>query len=142
MEKLLIIIDNEVVEIEKINNNGFDGFLIECNNGCDYHMFENHDVAGKAARYYWQDMAENDKSEFVCIVGEDALVNWCIGEYTGPGSTKVKSLNEWLDLWLDIPAEQWASYDGEEIEGVRFNKHVAELTGFIDKDNVVLYRCN
>ena len=139
--KKLIIIDNEVVEIENHFSNGFGGYIIECSNGCEYHIFEDHHAAGEAARDYWRDMVENDPQEFRCIIGDENLIKWCLGLHAGPGSTQVESLNDWLDLWLDTPEEQWASYDGEEIEGAKFNKHFENEFDF-DRDNIVLYRCN
>lgn len=100
-----------------------------------------HETAGQNARDYWEDMAQNDKSEFICMVGEGTLVSWCLGDYAGPGTTKVSSLEEWLDLWLDTPEEHFASYDGEEIEGAAFNKHFENETGF-NREEIVLYRTN
>jgi hypothetical protein len=61
-------------------------------------------------------MAENDPREFTCMVGETTLVKWGLGQMAGPGTTQVRSLEEWLDLWLTIPEEQWASYDGNELD--------------------------
>lgn len=139
MEKL--IIDGGVVTVNNITENN-DGFYLECDNGCEYIAFDCQETAGEAARQYWVEMAEHDKEEFKCMVGTDNLIAWGLGEYAGPGTTKVQSLDEWLELWLDTPAEQWASYDGEEIEGAKFNKHFENATGFTDRDYIVLYRCN
>lgn len=82
----------------------------------EWYVAESREVAGEAAREYWADMAANDPTEFACIVGEETLIQWGMGHYAGPGSTSVKSLGDWLDLWLDTPEEQWASYDGAEID--------------------------
>jgi hypothetical protein len=87
---------------------------IECQDGTSYYIFEDAETAGKAAREYWKDLAENDPTEFACIVGEKNLIQWGMGHYAGPGSTQVISLEEWLDLHLDIPEEHFASYDGNE----------------------------
>jgi hypothetical protein len=81
-----------------------------------YIVFENSEEAGKAAREYWKEMAEYDPKEFTAIVGEDTLVNWALGHSAGPGSTHVRSLDEWLDLSLDCPEEHFASYDGLEVD--------------------------
>ena len=142
--KELIIIDNEVVEVKNILENTY-GFTVELDNGQEYILFETHEQAGEAAREYWEDMAHNDRSEFICLVGEKNLVAWCLGEYAGPGSTQVKSLDEWLDLYLDVPEEQWASYDGYEIEGIQCNRNfLMEVFGDadLDKDYIVMYRVN
>ena len=141
MEKMLIVIDNEVVEVEEINDNGFDGFLIECDNGCEYHVFDNHEAAGEAAADYWREMAENDPEEFRCLVGDENLIKWALGQYAGPGNEQTDSLEGWFELTKDYPEEQWASYDGHEIEGAQFNTHFERETGF-NRNDIVLYRCN
>jgi hypothetical protein len=53
------------------------------------------------------------------MVGDETLIRWALGQNAGPGLTQVNSLDKWLDLWLDTPAEHFASYDGEEhdVEG-------------------------
>ena len=80
MAKMLIVIDNEVVEVEDINDNGYGGLLIDCDNGCEYHVFADHEDAGKATSEYWQDMAENDPEEFRCMVGDENLIKWALGQ--------------------------------------------------------------
>ena len=72
------------------------------------------------------------------MVGEKTLVAWGLRQYAGPGSTQVKSLEEWLDLWLDTPEEHFASCDSEEREVSRCGKLREEL-GFIP---TVAYRHN
>jgi hypothetical protein len=84
--------------------------------GGEFYLFENNEDAGEAARAYWEDMAYNDPKEFTCMVGEETLIQWGLGQWAGPGSTQVQSLQEWLDLWLSIPEEHFASYDGNEGE--------------------------
>jgi hypothetical protein len=87
-------------------------------------------------------MAKNDKEEFTCMVGEKCLVSWCLGESAGPGTTKVDSIDEWLDLWLDTPEEHFARYDGNEQYVTRIGRLATELN--LDPDNVgfVAYRTN
>jgi hypothetical protein len=104
----------EAVEIASINDYGYTN--VELEDGTEWYLFEDIKAAGKAAREYWKDLAENDPTEFTRLVGEKTLVNWGLGRYAGPGSTKVKSLDEWLDLWLDRPEEHFAGYDGVEYE--------------------------
>jgi hypothetical protein len=86
-------------------------------------------------------MAENDPEEFRYIVGEETLVKWALGQYAGPGNKQTKTLDGWFELVADYPAEQWASYDGHEIEGAQFNAHFERETGF-SRNNIVIYRCN
>jgi hypothetical protein len=84
--------------------------------GEEWLVFTDREEACDMAREYWEDMAHNDSSEFVSLVGEDTLVQWALGNYAGPGYTQVRSLEEWLDLVADTPEETFASYDGEEHE--------------------------
>jgi hypothetical protein len=90
--------------------------LLELANGEEWYIAENQEEAGKAARQYWEDLAQDDPQEFTCLVGEKTLVAWSLGQSAGPGSTAVNSLEEWLDLWLDTPEEHFASYDGCEVD--------------------------
>jgi hypothetical protein len=80
----------------------------------EWHLFASTEDAGKAAREYWEDMAERDPTEFRHMVGDETLIAWALGRYAGPGHTRVASLTEWLDLWLDTPEEYFAGYDGTE----------------------------
>lgn len=130
-------IDEGVEEVTRVNDYGYPN--IEIGNR-DYYVFQDRDSAGQAARDYWKDMAENDPQEFTCIVGEEALIAWALGQNYAPGTIGVNSLEEWLDLYLDVPEEQWGSYDGCEIEGT-ISKALMEELGFDDK-NVVFYRHN
>lgn len=136
--------DGETFNIDDSHDMG-DGLHVKWN-GADYHLFEDSDIAGKAARDYWEDMAHNDKSEFTCIVGEAALIAWALSESYAVGSVSVDSLEEWLDLWLATPEEHWASYDGETCE-VLINESMAEELGIawdgegIEWQSAVMYRC-
>jgi hypothetical protein len=129
-------IDGEVLDVDVQNYE----YPMVSHGNREWYVFQDEEHAGKEAREYWMDMAENDQSEFVCIVGENNLVNWALGNMAGPGSTKVSSLEEWFDLWLNIPEEQWASYDGNVLDGT-VSKEVMDELGFSDK-NVVFYRHN
>jgi len=139
-----IIINDEYLRVEKIHNYGWT--MLELEDKTEWYFFEDHDAAGEAAREYWADMAENDPSEFACIVGEQTLIAWALNQSAGPGSVQVHNLEEWLDLWLNTPEEQWASYDGEEIEGVCLSPRLCESLG-VDYDKSaantwVVYRHN
>jgi len=105
----------------------------------DYRVFQTSGEAGQVARDYYENMANNDPEELKCLVGTDTLVKWALGQYASPGSVQVQSLEEWLDLWLDIPEELWASYDGVEVEGT-LSSTVREDLGF-ESCEVVLYKC-
>ena len=111
-DRSFIIIDGEEIDDPEVNTYGD---VLSIRKGeREYNLFRSRKEAGEAAREYWEDLAENDPSEFIAIVGEDTLVQWALGRYAGPGSTTVNSLEDWLDLWLDTPEEEFARYDGTE----------------------------
>ena len=134
-KKLLIEIDGEILEVENVNDN-----YLDLSDGTEWIIFETQEAAGEAAREYWEDMAQNDPREFTCMIGEETLVSWALGQYAGPGYTQVKSLEEWLDLWLNTPEEHFASYDGAEHD-CRINNHLKDELDF-DTKNCVCYRNN
>ncbi|MFA7206045.1 MAG: hypothetical protein WC102_06900 [Saccharofermentanales bacterium] len=138
--RMLMWLDNELVEVVNYHDNGYGGYNMDCDNGCEYNVFPDRETAEKATSDYWRNMWENDKEEFKCLVGEKNLVAWAMGECAGPGTFKCCSLEEWFDCTEDCPEELWAPYDGDEIEGVEFNKHFENATGFDDRKHIVLYR--
>lgn len=119
-----IVINQEICWIRRIDKNGYLP-EVETDSG-DFLLAESSESAGEKAREYWADMVENDPQEFTCMVGEETLLKWALGQFAGPGSTQVQSLEEWLDLWLDTPEEQWASYDGEEREVLNYEEFCAQ----------------
>jgi hypothetical protein len=127
------------MEVDDVSTCGY-GIMITSGN-MEFYIFPSREEAGRAARKYWEDMAYFDKAEFVCIVGEETLVSWALGEFAGPGYTHVSSLEEWLDLWLDVPEEQWAGYDGSELDVERIGHLVHEI-GWDELDDPVAYRHN
>lgn len=133
-----IKIDGEKLEVEKVFNGGYLP-IIEASDGCEYYLAESTESAGEAARKHWEDMAENDPKEFACMVGEETLVKWGMKQWAGPGSTQVKSMDEWLDLWIDTPEEEFASYDGEEREASEADDELIKELGFTP---TVAYRHN
>jgi hypothetical protein len=110
-----IRIEGEWKKVESIEMGSYLPMLVMEVGGEEYYVAETHEKAGEAARQYWKEMAENDPKEFIVIVGEENLVAWGLGQLAGPGSTAVQSLEEWLDLYLDAPEEEFASYDGIEL---------------------------
>lgn len=113
------------------------------NGKCEYLLFESSENAGEAARDYWEDMANNDLKELACIIGDEVLIQWGLGQSAGPGYSKVRGLDEWLDLWLDTPEEQWAGYDGEEVECM-IDQEMCEALGWewdANKNDETLMDC-
>jgi hypothetical protein len=102
-----MVIDGSVVDVSRVHD-GNECCLPMVHEGrCSWYVAESEEDAGERARSYWADMAENDPKEFVCLVGSDTLVQWALGQWAGPGSTSVRSLDEWLDLHKDNPEEHW-----------------------------------
>lgn len=111
-EDALVIYAGDVIPIEETMD--YDLLPMINVGGYEFYVAQSTEDAGEAAEQYWRDMAKHDKSEFKCLVGEENLLAWALGESAGPGSTKVTSLEEWFNLTSQNPEEQWARYDGEE----------------------------
>jgi len=134
-----IVIDGELYHVTNTRQIGYgDTVEIDTEEGESFILSEDDDTAGAAARERWEDMAKNDPSEFACMVGEETLIAWALGQSAGPGNTHVTSLNEWLDLVATVPNEEWAGYDGQERTVDRVGKLASEL-GYVP---TVAYRCN
>lgn len=139
-KKLLAVIEGTVVELDPRYTEAF-GWYVDGSDGVCYWVFEDTHVAGEATRKYWEDLVEHDPGEFRCLVGDETLVNWCLGQYAGPGYTLVKSLEDWLDLWLDLPNDHFSTYDGKELN-IRLNINASEeFFGCSTLRDVVAYRC-
>ncbi len=132
-----VAIDKEVEDVT-VDNYGDVKYLRDGNR--EWVVFQNREEAGEAARDYYLDMAKNDPEEFACMVGEKTLVAWGLGQMAGPGYVAVRNLQEWCDLYLDLPEEHFGSYDGTEYEGT-VSLEVMEELGFAFKE-VVFYRHN
>lgn len=134
-----IRIDGELYTVTRVHPLGMgDLHEIETLQGPHFILSESSETAGEAAREKWEDEAKGDPENFTCMVGEDTLVSWALGQPAGPGTTEVCSLDEWLDLWLHTPEEEWASYDNAERDVERVGRLVDEL-GFTP---TVAYRTN
>ena len=62
----------------------------------------------------------------MAILGAETLISWALGRAAGPGTSKVKSLKEWLDLYLDAPEEHFE----EEYEVEAIGQNLVETFGF------------
>jgi hypothetical protein len=142
--------DGTTYEVTSVHEYGY-LHMLELDDGTEWYIARNHGHAGEAARQYWEDMIDNDPEEFRCIVGEEALLAWCLGQSHAVGSVPCSSLDEWLDLTESVPEEQWASYDGVEIEGAHLSLSLMRELGWEDGDvferrglcqYVTLYRHN
>jgi len=132
-----IKIDREIYEVDSVYDHGYLP-MVEIGD-MEFYVAESGDSAGEAAREYWKDMAETDPKEFTCMIGEEALIAWGLGQNYAPGSIGVNSLEEWLDLWLDTPEECWASYDGSEVDVDACGRILSDELGFVP---TVAYRHN
>lgn len=116
--KPTITIDGETYTVTRVFALGWVDQLVQVDTaeGREFVLAPSREVAGQAARERWADMVRNDPSEFTEVVGKETLIKWCLGQMAGPGTTKVDSLEKWLDLTAERPEEEWASYDGQELE--------------------------
>ena len=97
------------------------------NHICELHLFKSEEDAGQEARAYWEEYLHGDRASAIELLGVDTLLSWAYGELGGPGSTKVKNLEDWLDLYLDDPSEHFE--EGPfEIELV--GENIVEELGF------------
>ncbi len=119
----LIAIEGKVHRVKEVNNYGYLP-LVVLENGEEWYIAPSRERAGEQARAYWRDLVE-DPQEAVAILGEETLISWGLGRLAGPGTTKVRSLQEWLDLWLKTPEECWAGYDGLE-HACSINRHLRD----------------
>jgi hypothetical protein len=99
----------------------------DCGYGASIHVFKSEEQAGEYAREYWRDLIECDPGEAIAILGAENLVQWALGRPAGPGTTKVRSLKEWLDLYRDAPSEHFEEgpFDIEAI-----GENIVEILGF------------
>jgi hypothetical protein len=109
--------------------------MITTDSGEEFYLAKDSEEAGEAAAEYWRDMARNDRKEFACIIGEERLVQWALGESDSFG---ISSLDEFCDVNATVPEENFASYDHQEREVTRCGKLSEEL-GFMP---TVAYRHN
>ncbi len=117
------------------------GYLPILSTGCkEFTVAQDSEHAGEKVEEYYRDTLENDKEQFKYLVGEDNLLSWSLGEMAGPGSTKVRSLEDWFELVAEYPEEQWASCDGLEVEA-EISPALQEELGF-DSPLIVAYRSN
>ena len=123
-----IIIDGELMDVDSVHTGGY---LPNVYIGkMDFYVAMNEEDAGKATRKYWQEMAENDKREFLAIIGEERLVGWALGESDNFGCS---SLNDFLDIVEEHPEEEFGSYDGSSVDvSVDFGK-AENIKDFFDE---------
>ena len=119
-----------VLSEDNVSTNGIGGVaeLPTGSYGTEVHLFKDEEQAGEYARGYWADYIDSESSEeIVEILGAENLIAWALGRAAGPGTTKVNSLEEWLDLYLDTPDEHFelGPYDIEAI-----GENLVEILGF------------
>ena len=93
----------------------------------EYLFFRTREDAGQYVRDYWEDYIDTESpEEVIAILGAETLISWALGRAAGPGSAKVNSLKEWLDLYIDAPEEHFEEeYDIEVI-----GENLVEILGF------------
>ena len=94
----------------------------------ELYLFKDEEEAGQFARDYWEDYIDHESSEdIVEMLHAETLVSWALGKLAGPGSSKVRNLEEWLDLYLEAPDEHF-ELGPFEIEAI--GENIVEKLGF------------
>ena len=90
-------------------------------------LFKTREDAGQYVRDYWEDYIDTESpEEVIAILGAETLISWALGRSAGPGTSKVNSLEEWLDLHIDTPEEHFE----EEYEIDAIASNLVEILGF------------
>lgn len=133
------IVDGEDFDLDDIKSRTC-GDLVEVDIGSrSYLLAENSEKAGEHAADRWRDMAKHDRREFACLIGEERLVQWALGESDSYG---ISSLDDFLDVVAANPAEDLAGYDGNEVDvevAEECREAIVEEFGFLP---TVAYRTN
>lgn len=124
-------IDDNIIEVNDVHNWGYLP-SIDLDDGTEYEVAENSDSAGEKAVEYWEEMAHNDSREFVCMMGEERLLNWAMGKSDGFGCS---SFQDFLELISHHPEETFGGYDGSEVE-IEIDAELAEELGYSADDLV------
>ena len=119
----LMVIDDEVLEAEEIRLTD-KGCIIKIGQR-SFHVYQNREDAGEEAYIYYKSMAKHFPEEFIYIVGEQALIYWCLGHYHSGYS----SLEEYFDYYANHPEEHFATKNGEELD-IRINRNLMFALGF------------
>ena len=117
------------VSEDDVSTNGIGGIaeLPTGSYGTELHLFKDEEEAGGYARDYWKDFIEGDRESAIEILGAKTLMAWALGYPAGPGTTQVRSLEEWLDLYKDAPDEHF-EYGPYDIEAI--GENLVEILGF------------
>lgn len=128
-----IRIDGELYTVDEVCIGGY--LPLVRTDGGEFYLAASSEEAGRAARERW---AEEDRAELRCLLGDVVPIAWALGDWAGPGSRMVRSFAEWLDLWIDTPEEEFASYDGDERRVGRVG-YLRDELGYVP---TVAYRAN
>jgi len=111
--------------------------LLVFEDGEEYFIAQDPDMAGKAASRYWEDLAENHPDEFVAHLESNTVVRWVLEVWHNDAS----SFKEWLDDVYQNPAKTFAE-DEAEIEVSFLSQDLIDALGFTLLYNVVAYQHN
>ena len=111
LKEYRLYIDGHPVDIDAVYHGGYLPTI--CDGSQCWYVAKDAESAGEAVSEYYRDMARNDKREFACLIGDERLIQWALGESDSFG---ISSLEEFLDRVADYPEEHWGSWDGSELE--------------------------
>ena len=137
-KNIRVKIEDELMTVVDVCGYGFgDLQMVEMDNGEEYYIANLGD-AEKAVYDYWKDMARNDKREFTCIIGEERLVQWALGESDSFG---IDSLEEFCKINADYCEETLATYDSNARE-VKKIGHLIDILDLKTDEGIYAFRCN
>jgi len=131
----VVIIDEEVYEVNNQYANDGTAVIVDTDGG-EFMLVTDAEIAGQIARERWEDMAENDPSEFAAIIGEERLIKWALGQSDSYGFS---SLSDFLDTIESVPEEELAAYDSAERDVSGSSRSLRDEWGFVP---TVAYRTN
>ena len=115
-------------DVTSFDNHAVISLRDESGNWTEIYVFKSEEDAGQHARDHWEDYIDSySNEEIVEVLGADTLIAWALGQAAGPGSAKVKDLNEWLDLYLHAPEEH---FDSGPYQIERVAENIEEIIGF------------
>ena len=94
----------------------------------NFYFFKDDDSAGDYCVDWQRTIIEDDPDQAVEMIGAENLIQWALGNLAGPGSIKVRSLEEWFQLFRDHPLD--GPFEEGPYEIVACSPEIEEHLGF------------
>lgn len=113
-----------------------------------YYLAADEETAREAVKRYCREMQQHSPEELVCLLGEETVRSWGLGQSVKIGDHQIDNFDDWVDLASNYPQAVWASYDGQT-QRLEINEALAEAAGIdFDPDEedpiwmeVLAYQC-